>query len=336
MIVATVFLILFSGGAVFCYNFGQNCPQIMKERKTITRRAFLKILPLVASPVITKYWSTEEDVGEIIEGPEREKEITVLLTGDVMLGRTVMLNSRGEANFNYPFDKTGEVLKAADLVLVNLESPISESCPDLSEGFLLCSKPEMIGGLVYSGVDVASMANNHAHNLGEEGIEETKKLLNQNGIEVTGLGSLLIKEIKGVKFGILGFDFTSKKPVDSDYELIGMSKDKSDILIVGVHWGTEYTSEPNEYQRTWAAKLIKAGADVIVGHHPHWVQTVEFIDAKPVYYSLGNFVFDQMWSEKTKKGMVVKLAFNGAKLIKEERIPIYMSLWAQPEFVGDK
>ena len=79
--------------------------------------------------------------------------------------------------------------------------------------------------------------------------------------------------------------------------------------------------------------MVDSGVDVIVGHGPHWVQDVEYINNKPVYYSLGNFIFDQMWSEETKKGLAVKLIFEGDKLIKEERLPIYMSSWAQPEFI---
>ena len=87
-------------------------------------------------------------------------------------------------------------------------------------------------------------------------------------------------------------------------------------------------------QRDWATFMVEAGADVIAGHHPHWVQEIEYIDEVPVYYSLGNFVFDQMWSEETKKGLVVKLTFEDGEIVNEELLPTYMSFHAQPEFVN--
>jgi poly-gamma-glutamate synthesis protein (capsule biosynthesis protein) len=142
-----------------------------------------------------------------------------------------------------------------------------------------------------------------------------------------------VKENKGVKYGFLGFDFISKTPKESDYELIAKSVDEVDVLIVGVHWGVEYKSEPVEIQKQWARELVEAGADIIVGHGSHWVQEVEYINGKPIYYSLGNFVFDQMWSEETRKGLIMKLTFRNGNLIKEEELPTYMSSWAQPEFI---
>lgn len=105
------------------------------------------------------------------------------------------------------------------------------------------------------------------------------------------------------------------------------------ILIVGVHWGEEYKSKANSNQKLIAEKLSEAGADYIVGHHPHWIQNIETMGNSKVYYSLGNFVFDQMWSEKTKKGMSVNLIFKGKKLFKENLLWSYMDKFAQPGWV---
>ncbi len=97
-----------------------------------------------------------------------------------------------------------------------------------------------------------------------------------------------------------------------------------------------------EYQNTalpgvqnLARQLVDLGADVIVGHHPHWVQNIEHIEGKPVYYSLGNFIFDQMWSEETKKGLAIRLTFDGVKIVKEEKLPTYMKQTGQPEWVRE-
>ena len=102
---------------------------------------------------------------------------------------------------------------------------------------------------------------------------------------------------------------------------------------MGIHWGVEYKNTPEKYQTDIADRVIALGADVIAGHHPHWVQTTEKINDKSVYYSLGNFVFDQMWSEETKKGMVIELLYQGNELIKETKRNTYIKNIGQPEFV---
>ena len=131
----------------------------------------------------------------------------------------------------------------------------------------------------------------------------------------------------------MGFEFIDKQPTEADYKLVSDSDKKVDILIVGVHWGVEYKSTASAKQKEIAKKLVENGADVIAGHHPHWVQEMEYIDNKPVYYSLGNFVFDQMWSQKTREGLAIKLTFKDGRIVKEEKLPIFMRNWSQPEWV---
>ncbi len=260
-------------------------------------------------------------------------ETTIMLTGDVMLGRTVMTKSLDSDNSSYPFEKVSNELNEADIVFINLENPIISNCPRSSEGLIFCTDPAMVEGLITAGIDVVNLANNHSRNYGESGLIETIEILDEKEILTTGLGELVVQESKGIKYGFLGFDFISKTPRENDYELVTESTGEVDVLIVGVHWGAEYRSEPAEIQKQWAKELVEAGADVVVGHGPHWVQGMEYINEKPGYYSLGNFVFDQMWSEETKKGLIMKLTFRNGNLIKEEKLPIYMSSWAQPEFV---
>lgn len=262
------------------------------------------------------------------------KNVEVILTGDIMLGRSVTIASL-DINKDplFPFKKVGETLKKTDLVFGNLESPLVEGCPRIAHGFTLCADPKMVEGLKYAGINIVSLANNHILNFGQKGFEDTKRILSASGIESTGYGNLVVKEVKGTKFGFLGFDFTVKVPTDSDWKLVKDSNSKVDVLIVGVHWGDEYQATANKNQRAWARLLIENGADVIVGNHPHWVENTEVINGKPVYYSLGNFVFDQMWSEETKKGLIIKLTFKDGTEVKEEKVPIYIPVLGQPEFV---
>ena len=261
--------------------------------------------------------------------------VEIILTGDVMLGRTVMAKSLEENNPSYPFQKVAKVLEKADVVFINLENPIVKNCPPHKSGFKFCASPEMLTGLRFAGVDIANLANNHTANYGQEGLQETLEALEDFGILTTGLGSLATKTVRGVKFGFLGFDFSSLSADKADYELVNVSKPKVDVLIVGVHFAGEYFENPGEIQKTIAQKLIENGASVVAGHGPHWVQRKEEINGYPVYYSLGNFVFDQMWSEKTRQGLAVRLIFKGHKLVSEEELPVYIKNWAQPEFVEE-
>jgi len=258
---------------------------------------------------------------------------TILLTGDVMLGRTVMTRSLDQNNPEYPLEKVAQTLKSADLVFINLENPIISGCKRDYDSLTFCADPSMIQALTNSGVDIVTLANNHSRNYGEEGLKQTIKLLGENNISATVDGSLVVKKIHDFKFGFMGVDFLTREPDENTFKLIKLNADKVDILIVGVHWGQEYTAEPTASQRLWAKSIADSGASVIVGHHPHWIQTVDHINAVPVFYSLGNLVFDQMWSEETRKSLVVKLTYENGKLINEEFLPTYIKNWAQPEFV---
>ena len=261
------------------------------------------------------------------------REVEVILTGDVMLGRSVLTKSERMKDWAYPFRKVTDRLQEADIVFINLESPFVDNCPRTDSGMKFCTDPKITEGLKDANIGVVNLANNHASNYGQVGIAKTKKVLTETGIDYVGDGNLAVKEIKGTRFGFLGFDFTTHTLTDSDRKLVADSDRLVDVLIVGAHWGGEYQISPTNDQKQMAKDLVEAGADVAVGHHPHWVQETEYIDGRPVYYSLGNFVFDQMWSEQTKKGLVIKLAFKDGKLIREEKLPVYIASLGQPEFV---
>lgn len=263
-------------------------------------------------------------------------ESSLLLGGDVMLGRNVMLTSLAKKDSKYPFRKVSDFLKSADITFVNLENAIVKDCPKYETGYSFCGLPEMVEGLVFSGIDVVTLANNHSKNFGEKGLKETVEYLDKYAIYSTGLGELVILEKNGTRFGFLGFDKSQQtlpKLTESESNLISDSDSKVDILIIAMHWGVEYQSSAPPGVRNLAKELVKLGADLIVGHHPHWVQNMEYVDEVPVYYSLGNFVFDQMWSEETKKGMLVRVTYENKKLVKEEKFQTYIRESGQPELV---
>ena len=260
--------------------------------------------------------------------------VKILIAGDVLLGRTVTIESLDKNNDpTFPFLFVKEIMADSDLSFMNLESPIVTQCPRIYEGYKFCAPPEMLEGLVVSGVDVVTLANNHTYNFGKEGFNETISYLNSKGVDSVGYGNFIEQKVGDTTFGFLGFDFLTNTPTQADYDLVSESDKKVDVLIVGVHWGVEYVDTPNDYQVAIAKNLVDSGADLIAGHHPHWIQSIDEIEGVPVYYSLGNFVFDQMWSEETKKGLVIILEYDGDEIVGEEKIYTYTEKRGQPKII---
>jgi poly-gamma-glutamate capsule biosynthesis protein CapA/YwtB (metallophosphatase superfamily) len=267
-----------------------------------------------------------------------DRPVHILFAGDVMLGRSVLTRAREANDFGYPFEKVKNILTEADISFINLENPIVDKCPPHDSGFIFCTDPQMLIGMRSSGIDIVTLANNHSANYGKDGLRETKEYLTQNGILYTGVGELVTITKADTTFGFLGFDKSQQsKPqlTHEERDLISSSAGSVDVLIIGMHWGVEYQNKALEGQRSLAREFVSLGADAVVGHHPHWLQDYETIDGVPVYYSLGNFVFDQMWSEETKKGMVVELVFDGKNLVGEKQYRTYMKSVGQPEFVDN-
>lgn len=250
---------------------------------------------------------------------EPSKSVVISLAGDVMMDRSVgrLIEQRG---IDYPWEKVTPIFKKSDLVLVNLETSIGTkgtASPDKSYTFQ--SKPQTLDGLVNAGVHGVSIANNHILDFGQEGFIETLENLEQRDIKYAGGGRNLeralepaVWNINGQRIGFLAFSrviydmswyATSNRPgivsaydnyVEQIEKTIAESKKNIDFLIVSVHWGKEREQYPQDYQRRVGKIMIDAGADVVMGHHPHVLQGIEFYKEKPIIYSLGNFVFNSI------------------------------------------
>lgn len=272
-----------------------------------------------------------------------EKTRVLIATGDVILGRSVNLGAVRRNNFLWPFEKTAEVLRSGDLTFINLEAPLIRNCQPMSEGMSFCGDQRNVEGLVFAGVDVASLANNHMGNYGLDGINQTSKLLGENEILTTGTGGAVIKDIRGLNFAFLGYNDIgslergiSWAENDKIASEVMVAREQAEKVIVSFHWGTEYTSRPTQKQRDLAHLAIDSGADLIIGNHPHWIQPLEIYKDKLIVYGHGNFVFDQMWSEKTKEGVIGKYTFYDDKLIDAEFLPIVIQDYGQPNFADSK
>ena len=270
-------------------------------------------------------------------------EYTIIATGDVIPARSVNAKLVALNNFNYPFQKTMSFLKSADAVFINLESPLISKCKPTVEGMSFCGDEKDVQGLVYAGVTVASIANNHAGNYGLDGVNETVSLLKKNNISVAGNIDPAIITIKDKKFGFLGYnDIGSKEAGIAWADISYIQKDVKDLkkqvdfVIVTFHWGIEYTLVPNRRQVDLSHSTIDAGADLIIGNHPHWVQGIEEYKGKYITYAHGNYVFDQMWSQETREGVLGKYTFNKEGLKSIYFFPIIIDDYSQPRFATEK
>lgn len=286
-----------------------------------------------------------------------KKQVSLLAVGDIMLSRDVASQIKKLNDYHYPFLKTVALTQTADLAFGNLETPITPGRQIKTGEMLFRSDPEVVQGLVYAGFDILSLANNHTPNFGQKGLLDTFNYLKSAGISYVGAGENLdsalapvIKEVKGLKFAFLAFnDFNSvpksyfatqtqpgTAPMDLDNlkNSIAQAKTQADFVIISLHSGTEYASSSNSRQQNFARLAIDAGAALVIGHHPHVVQNLEKYHNGYIFYSLGNFIFDQMWSAETRQGLAAEIIFNSSGLTNIKLHPIVIENYSQPRLAS--
>lgn len=261
----------------------------------------------------------------------------LVATGDVIPARSVNYQTVVRNNFRWPYEYVSDILQKADVTFINLESPLISNCPLTNEGMKFCGDIRHIGGLLFAGVDVASLANNHMGNYGKNGVDSTASLLRSADILPVGTGSPIIKKVRDLRFAFLsyndvedGIDMIVKADEERIVSQIKEAKKESDVVIVAFHWGIEYTNQPTERQQKLAHLAVDAGADLVLGNHPHWIQPIEIYKNRLIAYAHGNLVFDQMWSEKTKEGVIGRYTFYNNELVDAEFIPTVIYNFGQP------
>lgn len=263
---------------------------------------------------------------------------TLRVSGDVIPARSVNFETLKRSDILWPYREVSEYMKDSDLTYINLETPLLDLCPITNEGMLFCGDSGHIQGLVSMGVDVANIANNHVGNHGAEGVEETIKHLADVGIGSAGTRDIYYRDVDGLKFAFLGYnDIEVQALVNSaDEELIARQVEEAsqnaDVVVVQFHWGAEYMSQPGVRQRELAHLAVDHGADLVIGNHPHWVQPVEIYRDGFITYAHGNFIFDQMWSEETREGVVGTYTFYRDKLIDVRFRPLVIYDYGQPRW----
>lgn len=258
----------------------------------------------------------------------KKEVVNLVFVGDIMLSRGVANQIRKNSDFNYPFLKIADYLNAFDLAIGNLEGPISDKGKNQGSIYSFRADPKVVEGLKYAGFDLMSLANNHMFDWGREALIQTRELLEGGGIKSTGAGKdyaqanePAVFEINGQKLAFLAYTDLYPKSLAateasagvSDFNLekikakIGDLKSAGNLVVILMHWGEEYQTKSNATQQKIARGFIEAGADLVVGHHPHVPQEIEQYEDKWIVYSLGNFVFDQNFSVETMKGMAVEV-----------------------------
>jgi poly-gamma-glutamate capsule biosynthesis protein CapA/YwtB (metallophosphatase superfamily) len=271
---------------------------------------------------------------------------TLLVTGDVIPSRGVNYYATLRHDFLWPFRPTAAFTKNADITFVNLEAPLFTGCPvSPASSFTFCGDPRFVNGLTLMGADVANLATNHLNNYGAAGITATDQLLHQHSILTTGLGPVAVVNVRGLKFGFLGFNGVGHA-VDKVALKAGIARARqlADVVVVQFHWGKEYQRQPMPDPNvptpddpvTIGHDAIDWGADIVIGNHPHWVQGIEIYHGKLITYAHGNFVFDQMWSEETREGIVGTYTFYGTKLVSATWKAVRIYDYAQPVFMNAK
>ncbi len=278
------------------------------------------------------------DTGVEKQQAGRQAAITITVAGDMMFDKHVgaLIEKEGGA---VVFEDYAGHLKSSDFVFGNLETALSErGIPVEGKAYTFRSSPEIAGLLKENNFTAVSIANNHILDYGTAAFTDTLQHLKAAGVFYGGGGYTreeaeagVVIEKKDLRVGFLAFSSVipnvawyarENRPgilgayriQEAAYtESIRKLKEKCDLVVVSVHWGKEGSTEVRMQEMETAHKMVDAGADVVMGHHPHVVQGVELYKGKPIFYSLGNFVFTQSRSALSNRMLVASLRYDSEK-----------------------
>lgn len=326
----------------------------VRKRKTVETQN-LASQNFAAQNLARESQNSNQNESKEAEKKEEKNEVSLIAVGDMMLSRGVAGKMRAKG-MGYPFLKVRDYLKTGDIVFGNLETSIAEGRKVVSGEMLFRADPGSEIALKDSGFNIVSLANNHTPNFGQKALLETFDYLNEAEVSYCGAGENSEEanqpafiEKKGMVFAFLCYNDNDVVP--SSYEAgenragtafmnikkmenaVYLAKGWADFIIVSMHSGTEYTEKINQSQSSFAHAAIDAGAEMVIGHHPHIIQKAEIYNGKYILYSLGNFIFDQMWAIYTREGMIAKIIFSSKGVEKIEFTPVLIDDYSQPRIV---
>ncbi|RJR14110.1 CapA family protein [Candidatus Parcubacteria bacterium] len=263
-----------------------------------------------------------------------EQEVQILFGGDVMLDRTIRsaIQRYGE---NFVFSCVNDLLHEADFAVVNLEGPITGN-PSMSLGSVIGSPEnftftfplETPNILKQANIWMVNLGNNHILNFGWDGVRETTQYLKNADVHYFGDPTdqnVAHERVRGVPIAFISYNefapYGWRESISKTVEQITTARRDQYVPVVYAHWGDEYEPAP-ERVKELARSFVDAGAEIVIGAHPHVVQEHEVYKDKYIYYSLGNFVFDQYWNEHVRRGLLLRVTFTQAGVTHLEEIPI--------------
>lgn len=264
-----------------------------------------------------------------------------MAVGDVMLDRAVAARI-SERGVEWPFAEVRDVLKSADLAFCNLECPLSARGIKVNKRICFKADPVNAACLTDAGFDIVSLANNHSMDCSRPGLVETMECLDEARIAYVGAGATpsdaarpVIINMKGLKIAFLARnawlperiwsrpDAPNSSYLDPDAieSEVRDAASQADVVVVSLHWGNEYYSVPTDEQVELARRTIEAGADLILGHHPHVLQPVEEYKGGVIAYSLGNFLFDSPF-RNCRQSTILECRLSKSGVHDVEQIPV--------------
>ncbi|NTW22680.1 CapA family protein [Candidatus Falkowbacteria bacterium] len=257
---------------------------------------------------------------EIEPAAVADKGFSGLFFGDIMIDRHVATRIKNDdiaSLMGGLSGESGKFFKDYDLVSANLEGAVTDKgahyALQLTNDFAF--KPATVASFKQYGFNFFNLANNHLTDQGQKGVTETRTNLSALGFGYSGCAdrqigdcSGAVKELNGTKIALLGFSMVYGDLDSAAAKLkVAEAKKQNDFVLVNVHWGTEYTHQFSKKQQALGHALVDAGADAVIGHHPHVTQGIERYKGKPIFYSLGNFIFDQYFSRDTQESLAIGL-----------------------------
>ena len=256
----------------------------------------------------------DEVVKEEVKEDEKEKvkevvkqEITISAAGDCTLGTDTKFSTYGSFqdevkksgnDYSHFMKNVAPIFKEDDYTLVNLETTFTNSTVKANKGsgtvYHFKGPKEYVNILSSSSIESVTIDNNHIYDYGQQGLDDTINTLKESKIDYCGKGNKIIKEVKGIKIGILGysnFGISNEMQANIKNDIATLKNEGCSLVITYFHWGSELAYEPNEAQRVMARFAIDNGSDMVLGSHPHVIQTIEKYNGKLIAYSLGNFSF---------------------------------------------
>jgi poly-gamma-glutamate synthesis protein (capsule biosynthesis protein) len=275
-----------------------------------------------------------------------KQEVVISIAGDILLDRGVA-DAIGENDAVYPYESVTRLFRQDDITIANLECPLTSGGGGAmkEKRFVFKADPENAGILKSAGFDVLMLANNHTMDYLSEGLDDTMTALDSAGLDYAGAGQTraeirpcYIKK-NGLRIGIMSY--SSLPPEGFMYdggsatvayaragylgdmrEEVATAAAQCDFLIVYLHWGTEFRHDVGEAQIEIAHAAIDSGAAAVIGTHPHVLQGRETYKGAPIYYSLGNFVFDKQIPDGTDEALIVQLTVGKNGIINIEELPV--------------